>query len=106
MTDVEQSLNPSSTVTFCPACVEEEREEDRQYSEPDYYLCMSCGYSCAENHGSWGCPKCTAIMEEGILLNMEYIKTKRFKRLKKMYLKEDDKLQKKWEKFIEKGKKN
>jgi rubrerythrin len=30
--------------------------------EPDYYLCYSCGYSCLENHGIAGCPKCTAIM--------------------------------------------
>lgn len=35
---------------------------------------------------------------------MKYTKTKRFKKLKKLYLKEDDKFQKKWEKFIEKPK--
>lgn len=30
---------------------------------PDYYLCNSCGYNCVENHGGWGCPRCTALME-------------------------------------------
>lgn len=31
---------------------------------PDYYVCNCCGYTCVEYHGAWGCPNCTAIMEE------------------------------------------
>lgn len=37
-------------------------------------------------------------------MKKEYTQTARFKRLKKAYLKEDDKFQKKWDKFIEKPK--
>lgn len=40
-------------------------EHDNDSSgEPDYYVCNSCGYTCVKYHGGWGCPKCTAIMEE------------------------------------------
>lgn len=41
----------------------EDFEEDES-SEPDYYLCNACGYTCTTNYGLAGCPKCTAIMEE------------------------------------------
>jgi rubrerythrin len=31
---------------------------------PDYYYCNGCGYSTITYYGSWGCPRCGAIMEE------------------------------------------
>jgi rubrerythrin len=37
--------------------------DDDAEGEPDYYYCNSCGYSTVTNHGNWGCPRCTAIME-------------------------------------------
>lgn len=39
-------------------------DDDDERDEPDYYVCNCCQYSCVEYHGNWGCPKCTAIMEE------------------------------------------
>jgi len=39
-------------------------DEDEIQDQPDYYVCHGCGYSCVKKHGGWGCPKCTAIMEE------------------------------------------
>lgn len=50
---------------FCPACEEDEREEEFQNRDPDYYICNCCGFSSIKYYGGWGCPKCTAIMEEG-----------------------------------------
>ena len=38
-------------------------DDEEQQEEPDYYYCNCCGYSCVTDHGSWGCPRCTAIME-------------------------------------------
>lgn len=46
--------------------LDDEREEDLdENEEPDYYWCTGCGYSTVHYHGGWGCPRCTAIMEEG-----------------------------------------
>lgn len=65
----------SKTPTTCKTCDEcqdelnddsdddyDEEEDDEFSDEPDYYLCFSCGYTCVQNHGLSGCPKCTAIM--------------------------------------------
>lgn len=51
----------------CKCCIDkldDDDYEDGDNNTPDYYLCSSCGYTCVEKHGGWGCPKCTAIMEE------------------------------------------
>jgi len=44
---------------------EDDYFDNEEESEPDYYVCMCCGYTCVEDHNGWGCPHCTAIMEEG-----------------------------------------
>lgn len=41
-------------------------EDDEATGRPDYYECLSCGYSCVKRPSMGGqCPKCIAIMEEG-----------------------------------------
>ena len=40
-----------------------ESDDDEESGAPDYYYCLCCGHSCADDPGGWGCPKCGAIME-------------------------------------------
>lgn len=56
----------SQSVGQCLSCFNQMMmDDDEDNKEPDFYECFCCGHSQTKKPSGFGCPKCTAQMEEG-----------------------------------------